>query len=665
MKPARGSPRGGSHGRLNRRLILSRGIGLVSVALGLNYIIWRYLASLNMKALWFAIPMVIAETYGIVDMLLFVLMSWRQVDREALPPPEKAEVDVFITTYNEPEELVGMTAKAAMHIDWPDKKVYILDDGARESMRTLAGELGCGYISRGPEWAKKPRHAKAGNVNNALLETSGEFILILDADQIPAPAIFRKTLGFFADPAVAFVQTPQYFYNLPPGDPFGNEASLFYGPIQQGKDGWNAAFFCGSNAVLRREALMQIGIREYVETLEKRERETIGNLIKRVGKTSCDDEDSCAAVGRLMEGLKAARTALNGKAPLERVSDLVGEAVKDAEFLVARKDVGELAAAMKDLAGSGDMDAAAVYRHIVGNLDSLSRQAPSSALDKLRISPEYMEALNLSRSEEAIPVQALATISITEDMATAMRLHSFGWKSVFYPEVLAYGLAPEDFGTSLKQRLRWAQGTIQVFLRENPFTKKGLSFAQKLMYFATMYSYFSGFFNLVLLLAPIVFFFTGIAPVASWSVDFFARFIPFFIMNKIMFRFVAAGIPVWRGEQYNLAMFPLNIKAVISVLGGKKLAFVVTPKHRDDGRDFRLIWPQATVIALSIAAAIYGLVMFFFGRGLNIIGLGVNLVWCVYNIISLGVVVKALYYKPPEGWSAQLPEFLAEFGETR
>jgi cellulose synthase (UDP-forming) len=178
-----------------------------------------------------------------------------------------------------------------------------------------------------------------------------------------------------------------------------------------------------------------------------------------------------------------------------------------------------------------------------------------------------------------------------------------------------------------------------------------------------MYSYFSGFFNLVLLLAPIVFFFTGIAPIASWSVDFFVRFIPFYIMNKIMFRFVAAGIPVWRGEQYNLAMFPLNIKAVISVLGGKKLSFVVTPKHRDSGRNFRLIWPQATVIGLSIAAGVFGLVMFFFGRGLNIIGLVVNLIWCVYNIVSLSVVVKALYYQPPEGWSAQLPEFLSDYDD--
>ena len=128
-------------------------------------------------------------------------------------------------------------------------------------------------------------------------------------------------------------------------------------------------------------------------------------------------------------------------------------------------------------------------------------------------------------------------------------------------------------------------------------------------------------------------------------------------MNKIMFRFVASGIPVWRGEQYNLAMFPLNIKAVLSVFIGKKLTFVVTPKHKENGQSFRLIWPQATVIVLTVAAATYGLILFFLGRGINLIGLGVNLIWSVYNVVSLAIVVKALYYQPPEGWSAQLPEF--------
>lgn len=175
--------------------LVVRIIGILTVAAGLNYIVWRYASSLNTQALWFSIPMVIAETYGIIDMLLFVMMSWRQPDRRPPASPEKATVDVFITTYNEAETLVEKTARAALNIDWPDKQVYILDDGNRESMQKLATDLGCGYISRGQEWDGKPRHAKAGNVNNALLQTSGEFILILDADQIPMPSILKKPWG--------------------------------------------------------------------------------------------------------------------------------------------------------------------------------------------------------------------------------------------------------------------------------------------------------------------------------------------------------------------------------------------------------------------------------------------------------------------------------------
>lgn len=88
-------------------------------------------------------------------------------------------------------------------------------------------------------------------------------------------------------------------------------------------------------------------------------------------------------------------------------------------------------------------------------------------------------------------------------MATAMRLHAMGWRSVYHNEVLAKGLAPKDRRSSLQQRLRWAQGTIQVMLRDNPLFVRGLSFGQKLMYFATMWSYLSGFPSLVYLAGEI------------------------------------------------------------------------------------------------------------------------------------------------------------------
>ena len=186
----------------------------------------------------------------------------------AVAGPADATVDVFITTYNEPLDMVMTTALAAKKIRHPHS-TWILDDGDRPELRDLAAAHGLGYVTRSAEWSGMPRHAKAGNLNNALMMTSGEFLLILDADQIPEPDILDKTLGYFNNRRVALVQTPQYFSNVPADDPLGSQAPLFYGPIQQGKDGWNAAFFCGSNAVLRREALMQLGLVGYVKETEK------------------------------------------------------------------------------------------------------------------------------------------------------------------------------------------------------------------------------------------------------------------------------------------------------------------------------------------------------------------------------------------------------------
>ena len=242
---------------------------MLTVLFGVNYLVWRIFFSLNLDAWWIAIPLVIAEAYSIIDVALFSMTMWRSRNRPRPPTPvEGLTVDVFITTYNEPVDLVMATAIAARDIRYPHE-TWVLDDGARDEMRLAAAAAGVGYITRGDDWTNRPLHAKAGNLNNALMATHGEFMLILDADQIPDARILDHTLGYFTDPLVALVQTPQQFGNVPDDDPLGSQAPLFYGPIQQGKDGWNAAFFCGSNALLRRDALMQLGVMKYVIEVER------------------------------------------------------------------------------------------------------------------------------------------------------------------------------------------------------------------------------------------------------------------------------------------------------------------------------------------------------------------------------------------------------------
>src|SRR5687767_4307849 len=207
-----------------------------TLAAGGYYLFWRYTASVNWTVWPLALALLLAETYTYLDAWLFGLTLWRLKRRPPPgPPPPDASVDVFITCYNEPVDLVRRTVRAAVQLRYPHH-TYVLDDGASPAMRRMAEEEGAGYVVRSEDWHGRDRHAKAGNISNALLQTSGEFILFLDADQIPYPHALDHLLGYFADSQMALVQSPQVFYNVPKDDPFNSHAPLFYGPIQQGKD---------------------------------------------------------------------------------------------------------------------------------------------------------------------------------------------------------------------------------------------------------------------------------------------------------------------------------------------------------------------------------------------------------------------------------------------
>lgn len=232
----------------------------VFIAIAVWYLHWR-LGTFNPDARAFSIVIYCAEVFGFATALLHFFMCWRMSRRVAPPAPAGLTVDVLIPTYNESIELVRRTVSAAVRMDYPHR-TWLLDDGNRPEMLALARELGAEYLARSDN-----SHAKAGNLNNALLHASGQFVAILDADHAPSRHLLTHTLGYFNDDKVGFVQTPQDFFNL---DSFQHrkregarmvwtEQSLFFRVIQRGKDYWNAAFFCGSCAVMRRSALDAIG----------------------------------------------------------------------------------------------------------------------------------------------------------------------------------------------------------------------------------------------------------------------------------------------------------------------------------------------------------------------------------------------------------------------
>lgn len=239
-------------------------VNVLAVVVGIAYLLWRVVATgtgVNPVAFW---ALWAAEAYGVLALSLNAMQGWH-VPGPPAPRPATGtppHVDVLVGTYDETDDVVEATLAGAAAIDYPDVTVHLLDDGRRPTMRQLAHSYGAVYRTRDDN-----AHAKAGNINAALRTMStvaDDLLLVLDADHVPDPRILNETVGYFDDPAVAVVQTPHEFVNLDSFQHGGHqrdvhEQSLFYRVLMPGRDRHDAAFWCGSAAVLRRRALEEVG----------------------------------------------------------------------------------------------------------------------------------------------------------------------------------------------------------------------------------------------------------------------------------------------------------------------------------------------------------------------------------------------------------------------
>ncbi|NOT69087.1 MAG: glycosyltransferase [Methylophilaceae bacterium] len=424
-------------------------------------------------------------------------MTWRLTQRHSRLPRAGMSVAVWVPTYNESVEMLRRTLRACMFMDYPHT-TWLLDDGNRPEMRRLAQELGCEYLSRSDN-----AHAKAGNLNHAMQNSHEDFIAIFDADHAPRKDFLVKTLGFFGDDKVAFVQTPQDFYNL---DSFQNrtnshnhltwhEQTLFFRVIQRGKDFWNSAFFCGSCAVIRRQHLDEIG--------------------------------------------------------------------------------------------------------------------------------------------------GFATGTVTEDIHTSLRLHKRGYRSVYIPESLAYGVAPAKIEPFLKQRIRWGIGAMNVWRKEGILFARGLTVAQRLSYLATVLAYFDGWQKAIFYIAPVIVLAFGAMPIEADTTTFLLHFIPFYLLNFLAFEEISRGYGrSLLTEQYNMARFASFAWSTLGWLRIRK-HFGVTAKRQNHGeRPLRFLLPQTLVLLLNVGAIPLGIYLYFRYAHLPAYGLWANVVWGLINAGLAGAVIR-------------------------
>jgi cellulose synthase (UDP-forming) len=488
---------------------LLRVLSLISCIYLVYYLWWRVTATLNPGALFFSWMLVLAEAFGVAS---FILFSWMTADvmptRRHRLPQAGLTVDIFIPTLNESLDILEATMIGCRKITYPHQ-TYVLDDGRRDAVRELAARLGCLYLAR-----PAGEHAKAGNINHALTQTDGEFIVMLDADMVPQRDFLDRTLGYFEDPKLAVIQMPQEFYNWDSiqhdqGAVHWHEQSLFFRVIQPGKNHSNSAFWCGSPSVARRIALEEIG--------------------------------------------------------------------------------------------------------------------------------------------------GVATDTVTEDIHTSVRLHTRGWSSLFVNEPLAFGIAPETMHSFLVQRLRWAQGTMQLYRsRESPLWVRGLTFRQRWSYLASFAAYFESFQKFFLMLTPVFIIAFNIFPMRVDIFDFLVRWLPYFAITIAANSLGGRGhFRYFKTEEYNILKMVAFIQSTMTLAGRKRLSFKVTPKSVDASvykRERAAMLPFFGILGFIGGAILYALIRIrswdgiTMDRQLYLIVVG----WAAYNAAVVLLAITEVLKKPHE-----------------
>lgn len=584
------------------RSLMYQAASIITIALGIAYLHWRWRNSLNPDAMVFSVVLVLAETFSFFSTVLIIINFWDFKDPEKSPPvhmlseieelhgrPDRpVRLDVYIATYNEDVELVRLSIRDAKKLNYPYPdvkiKIYVLDDGRRdgrdpnkENMKRVCEEEGVGYLIR-----EHNEGYKAGNLKNALEKTNGDIFAILDADTRPFPDFLVNTTGYFRRHKVAWVQTPQWFYDTTEAEPlsdiilsklrlrnpgnkvsqgfargvqllfgkvtinediFGNDPRLFYDVILRKRNYFNAAFCCGAGSVHRREAIMSLAIKDFATKLKSLEEE-----LKEQQKT-------------------------------------------DQEIEVAQDE--------------------------------------------------------LLRKEKIIPFKFHAS----EDIYTSIMLHADKdnrWESIQHAGVECRMLSTQDLDSWIKQHQRYAEGSLDIAFKDNPIFIKGLTFGQRLCYFSTIWSYFAPLWIIVFLLSPVFFFFTMDLPVKAYSFEFFKYFLPFQIMNTITITLGCWGIDTKRGDQYYISSFWFMILSLIGVISGKKVKFNVTPKGKAKANNLPHILPHLIIIALTVLGILYNAFMFYMDRHPTPSGFAANTFWCLFNISALSIMIRAAYWKPSE-----------------
>ncbi|HEU4552115.1 MAG TPA: glycosyltransferase [Chitinophaga sp.] len=400
---------------------------------------------------------------------LRVLHEWYHYLFITVPPTPPLErhftVDI-LTTFcaGEPYSMIIETLKAIQRIHYPHT-TYLCDEENDPFLKSECERLGVRHVTR-----TNKKDAKAGNINNALQQATGELCVVLDPDHVPLPNFLDPVIPHFNNDKVGFVQVVQAYDNL--GESLiakgaAQQTFQFYGPMMMTMNHYGTVLAIGANCTFRRAALDSIG------------------------------------------------------------------------------------------------------GHAAG---------------------------------------------LSEDMHTAMQLHAKGWKSVYVPAVLTYGLAPSTLSAYYRQQLKWARGTFELLVTTFPALFKKFTWRQRLHYGTIPFHYFSGVIFLINFLVPILSLTLGLIPIRMDLVSFALIGMPFISATLAIRHFVQRWV-MGEDERGNHVVGGLLLIGTwwIYILGlfytiiRKKVPYIPTPKDDSEPDNWRLNIPNGIIAVASVAAVFYGL----------------------------------------------------------
>ena len=572
------------------RAFLFQSLAVCAIALGAWYLAWRWTASLNPRALAFSVVVAAAETLAFVGAALFFLSIWRIEDPAPRPPPR---------TVND-----------------------VLDEPLEED-RPLRVDVLVATLDEPVELVRASVRAAKALVYPHPLALR---IVVLDDGRRAAMQ------------EMALEEDVEYLTRA-------TSAGFKAGNLANGLEHTDGDLFVVCDADTRL-------LPAFLE-------ETLGHFRdRRVAWVQTPHWFTDVAAGTPLPEWLAARARLGrgGRALGRLVERAVGPVRVGADPLgTDPRAFYELVQRARNWCNASFCcGAGSVHRRdalVETALRRLGAGARAAALSQARRVADPALRADLARSVAAEAGRRLAVapfaFHVSEDLYTSLWLHADPrrWRSVFHPRVLTRMLSPQDVLAWSVQRFRYASGTLDIALRANPLRMPGLTGWQRLMYASTMYAYLAPLWTVPLVVSPLVWFFAGVSPIRDLGWPFWVHIGPFLFASRVALLAGSWGVPTRRSEQYHLASFWLQLRALGHVLARRPLRFPVTPKLRAARRSVRLVVPHlALLAAMALGVAVGGARAA--AAPATVTAYVANVFWTLHNASCLAPIVLAALTAP-------------------